>query len=94
MDPHYIRLHLYEKCTKMYSLFVCAAIKKSQCGFKAFHYPILLIPLGNLTFICFHSKKKKVVFLKFNAKRGQFSFATLNFSKWGGQLPPAPSHMM
>jgi len=78
---------------KMYSLFVCAAIKKITMVSK--HTIIILTLYPWVTGHLYASiLSKKAVFLNVMPKGGQFSFATLNFSKWGGQLPRAPSHMM
>ena len=65
-------IHLYEKCTKIVFPIClvyfqnCAAIRKSHYGFKAY-------PCPNI---------KKVVFLKFNAKK-----------KWQNYFDPLPQFL-
>lgn len=76
----------------MYSLFVCAAIKKSHYSFNVYHYPIILIPLGNWTFKCFYSKQTSLFFSNLMPKGGNLVLPPSTFQTGEDNYPSSFAH--
>ena len=82
-DAHYFRYTSFMKnVQKMYSLFVWYIFKTVQQFTMVSKHTLVqisLYPWLNGQYICFHTKVKKIFFLKFNAKNGAKLFPPLNF---------------